>query len=251
MHTLRKLLTVTAVIIPIVFLTGCFQILHFLQLNADRSIDVRWRFTISRGLQEMGKQNQSQAAESGDSGDLMTKLNSSNGDLQKRLGNRVRNLSSRVTQTDKDVVMEVSFKTNEYINAPSEEMFDLMPSYNATTKQLAYHFRPEKKDEQKPAADEKPGEAGQAGQSGPGAQASGEEEGNPGEQIAKMIMGSARYNIVLAGEYKPTAAYVLMKNGKKADVVIQTLGPLFYIDFPFMSYLMEAKEGFDLIVQLR
>lgn len=66
-----------------------------------------------------------------------------------------------------------------------------------------------------------------------------------------MILGSARYQIYLTGEFDPRSAKVTGKNLDYPVQIIQ-IGNTHLIDFPFMAMANRAKdEPFELIVQLK
>jgi len=231
------------ILIPLFLFSGCFEIIHVLNLNTDGTIDVRWRFSMSKMFTE------NKPSEGGDSADKdpRQKMDEMKGEIERQIGRSVTNFTSSVTQTDTDLVMEVNFRTRDYVNVKTDEAFVLMPAYNPQTKQMVFHFKgDEKKAQQNPRQPAQTQGENSGSEEKPDG---GMDEGM--KKIGKMILSSARYQIFLGGRYSPDRAYVVLPGNVRKDLTILPIGNLFLIDFPFMSYMPDDKSGFDVVIQMK
>lgn len=227
-------------------LSGCFQVLHILTLNADKSISVRWRLSLPRAFTEP------KPGQPADEQGPRQKMEAARGDIEKQIGKTVSDFKASVIDTDTDSIFDISFKTKEYVNVKTEESFVLMPAYNEARRQLTFHFKGNDKKPSGPENSAKTPEGTPATDQEGTTPAPGAGDGMQGmEQITKMIASSARYQIILAGEYQPTRAHIQLPNNVKKDLPILSVGNVFLLDFPFMAYADTGKEGFDIVVTLK
>lgn len=227
-------------------LSGCFQVLHILTLNPDKSISVRWRLSLPRAFTEP------KPGQPADEQSPRQKMDAARGDIERQIGKTVSDFKAAVIDTDTDSIFDISFKTKEYLNVKTEESFVLMPAYNQATRQMTFHFKGnEKKAPPKPESTPKPPTA-DGEEPAPSAESADSGDGMQGmEQITKMIASSARYQIILAGEYVPTRAHIQLPGNVKKELPILSVGNVFLLDFPFMAYADTGKDGFDVIISLK
>lgn len=243
MRFAKSLLLFFFSVVLLFMLSGCFQVLHILTLNADKSISVRWRLSLPRAFTEP------KPGQPADEQSPRQKMDAAKGDIEKQIGKSVSDFKAAVTDTDTDSIFDISFKTKEYLNVKTEESFVLMPAYSPATRQLTFHFKGnDKKAPPKPESSPKPS-AADGEEPAPSAESGDGMQGM--EQIAKMIASSARYQIILAGEYVPTRAHIQLPGNVKKELPILSVGNVFLLDFPFMAYADTGKDGFDVVISLK
>lgn len=234
---LKKLL----LIIALVPLTCCFNVFHNIHKNKDGSFDIAWKFTISSALSQMAKQ--SPASDGGEKEDINTKLKQGIEELKNTYGEYIENITSKEIQDEFDsgVFMSFRIKTPEKIPANKIQSDDLpaIPVFNKKNNTLTFHFTPEetKKDSEKADSEEMETPSNSMG---------------PGpEQLAQMILGSARYQIYLTGDFKPVRA-VAKSEGFEIPVQMTEIDSAYLFDFPFMALGSKSNEKpYSLIIQLK
>ncbi len=218
--------------------TGCFQILHHLSLNDDGAIDVYWQFDISRSLAEMNKK-QPQKPDAEKKEDIFEKMDETKGELMEQLKGKVTDLKLSKIDDEYIVGIAISFKAKKYFDPKTkDDEFTIMPAYDKKKNTLTFYFnlKDDKKDEQKKEKKDNKGQQSALGM----------------EEIMNAVMSSARYQLILGGEYNPVKAVVKGNTtGKTYKVNVTKLGTQYMINIPFMSISMKEKKGFELIVYLK
>lgn len=228
-----KKLTLLLILSILLTFSGCFQILHFVGLNDDGSINVYWQFDISKSLAEKDAQEAKKKGKNKES--IKEKINKTKNDLPKKLKKYVTDLKVEEIKDEYLTGIAMSFKVKKYVNLPKEDRFVLLPRYNKKKKTLLLPFEADK-DAKKKKKQEKSTKKDDMGM----------------EQIFNSIFSSAKYQLVLGGKYEPVRAKVYGKTTKKNyEVKITRLGDQYLISIPFMSISMKEIDGFDLIVKLK
>ncbi|MBN1497238.1 MAG: hypothetical protein JXA07_10750 [Spirochaetes bacterium] len=238
------------VVLPLLFLTQCFQISHILDLKDDGSMDVRWVFRFSKAL-EQAQQGQQQAGEKKREslGDMMEKEKK---ELPESLKGLVKNLAFKKIESEFDAGMEVSFLVPDYAKFPfgkiKKEEFPLIPSYFPDKKQMVFHFEPMEKKDEKKKEKLKPGTGkGDAGEAPASTDQSMEQMG---KQITQLFLSSVRYQIFLGKKFSPEKV-IVKKGSMEKNVDIQRIGDVSMIDLPLFALFGEEEEPFDMIVLLK
>ncbi len=229
-------------LIPLFFsLSGCFNIFHFVGLNDDGTLSIRWRFTMSRALMEMSDKKNSadgpSGAEDPPEESLSEKLENAQSELSVKWKGKVKDLVVKNINSENDAGIDISFNAKPGTKLEEEDQFNLLPEVKG--KKIIFTFAPDKKEKKK---------------SGP----EGEEGGDPSggqefENIGKAILSSARYQIYLSGFSEPVKATMINKStGKSSNLQILKIGTVYLVEFPFMSLGMDKSEkGHALVVDLK
>lgn len=246
---MRKTALLFLLFLPLV---SCFNVFHHIHQKPDGSYEVSWKLTISSALAQMAdeqKKNLPGESESSEDGkeektgeskkDILSELEKGVREMKKTYGKHLTNIRSKEVKSEFDTGMLMTFVIPEPESVPknlsNSDRFPSVPLYDAKKNTLTFRFTPEKESEKKEEGPESDG-----GSLGPGP-----------EQLAEMILGSARYQIYLTGEFDPRSAKVTGKNLDYPVQIIQ-IGNTHLIDFPFMAMANRAKdEPFELIVQLK
>ena len=240
----RNIAAMALVLLPLFFLTQCFQINHILDLKDDGSLDVRWIFRFSKALE----QAQSQSGGEKKSGQSMTEMmEKEKKDMPESLKGLVKNLNFKKIESEYDFGMEVSFLVPDYAKFPNaklkKEDFPLIPQNIAAKKQILFHFEPSKQMEGK-KKDETKKEGSE------GSPAGDQSMDQMGKQLTQMFLSSVRYQIFLGKKFNVDRVFFKKGNNeKKLDML--KIGEITFIDIPLFSMFGESNEPFDLIVQLK
>ena len=113
-HMQRKL-SLLIIVCASLFFANCFQILNYIQFNGDGSLNVVWRFTISKSLAERPASEEEQ----GD--DFQTKMEEARQKVLANLGNKVKDLKAEVVDTEYDTGMIIAFKVPDRTKMPALE----------------------------------------------------------------------------------------------------------------------------------
>ena len=211
--------------------SGCFQVLHYLDLKENDTVNVIWQFNMSKSLAEQDKEK---GKKGGGADSILDKLEKSNTELPKKLKPYVKDLKIKSISDKFLVGISISFKAKKTTKLPKEERFPLLPTYNKKKNCLVFKFEPDEKAKKKDKEKgKKPNAMGM-------------------DKLFESILSSARYQVILGTRYVPVKAQIKgRKSGKKYPVTITNLGPQNMIDIPFMSISMKEKDGFDLIIYLK
>lgn len=250
-----------AIMIPLLVVSGCFQVMHVLDWKDDGAMAVQWTFRFSRALEEA---QQGQGAEKGKG--LTEMMEKQKKDLPDSLKDLVKDLKFEAIENDYDQGMTVSFMVPDYRNFPFEKMkgddFPLVPRYVPAKKQVVFHFEPVKKLNPVDAKDEKKEDtgdaAGQGGASGKGGEGeasgksgeAGDQMNEMGKQISRLFLSSVRYQIFLGRKFNVDR--VVIKKGKEEKKIpVQRIGDISLIDLPLFAMFGDNQEPFDMIIHLR
>ncbi|MCB1303953.1 MAG: hypothetical protein KDK37_06735 [Leptospiraceae bacterium] len=243
---MQRKLSLLIIVCASLFFANCFQILNYIQFNGDGSLNVVWRFTISKSLAERPASEEEQ----GD--DFQTKMEEARQKVLANLGNKVKDLKAEVVDTEYDTGMIIAFKVPDRTKMPAleggtgDDELPAFPIYDAKTNTLKVTF--ESKEKKEVAEEATPGEpsapSGEPGESS----AEGQEMDEMGNKIAKMVLSSARYQILISGKVPAKATSI---GTETKDVEILKLGDQYLIDYPFMSSLTDGSKKVDLVIQMK
>lgn len=234
-----------ALLVMILSFSGCFQILHYIGLNDDGSIDVYWQFDISRSLAEKDAEKNKRENKEAKKDSIMDRIEKTRNEFPDKLKKLVTDLEVKKIEDEYQVGVSISFKAKKYLELPKENQFNLLPEYNKSKNCLVFNFEPEKRDENGN------GKSGKAQKKDEKAKTT--DAGDQGMQkLLDSIFSSARYQVVLGGKYEPEKAEIKGRSsGKKIPVSIVKIGSQSLIVIPFMSISMAEEKGFDLYVFLK
>lgn len=251
---MKKTLRVLVCLLACTLLSNCFQILHFIDLKENGTMEVQWSFRFSKALEEMGKGDKK--------GGISEGVEKGKKEIPDKLKGVVQNLKVDVIQTDFDSGIQISFSVPNVAKIDSAKLqsedFPYIPQLDAKNKQLVFRFQPMKKDKkEEPSPD-----AGQAKKrENPDAPAKPDEstEEQPpkeqnmdqmGQQLGKLFLSSVRYQIVLGKTLTPASAMVRQGETQK-KVEVQRLGEQNLVDLPLFALYGEKEQPFDLVIQLK
>ena len=248
----------TAVLFSILFaLTGCFEITQVLSWGANDTLDVHWIFRYPKSIEKAG-------ASKGSGNDLAAQIEDTKKNINNTLGGRVKRLSIKKTETDYDVAQEMSFTVPRYSRLDFAKLagqdFPFVPMYNAGKKEVVFAFKamktekpakaddaqaPEATGEETPAedADSPPTDATQNDSSNQGMD-------DMGQQIAKMMLSSVRYQVILGDRMNPRRV-VIRKGDKETEIKPVKLGAMTMIDIPLYAVYGDDGAAFSLVVMLK
>lgn len=243
-----KYKSIVRVILPFIFLfvfANCFQILHFLSLNKDGSVDVRWRFTISKALSEMNKKKG--GAPSGDKKEeksIDEKLSGSVDEIQSSLKGIARDVKVEKIDTEFETGIDVSFTATKFAPVENEEEYPILPKYDKAKKQLIFTFKSKEKKDKKEKKEKEKKDKGES-------EEKASKGGDFGEKLGAVFLSSVKYQIILSGEYQPKEVFMIGKtSGKKKPLKFLKLGANYHLDIPLFAILSKEKAGADIVVQL-
>lgn len=231
----RPLRTLALSMVPLLFLSGCFQINHLLDLRDDGSLSVRWLFRFSKALE----QEQKGQPAGGKDKSLASTVDSKKGDLTAQLKGLVKDLQMKEVKTDYDSGLDLSFTVPKFAAFPHEsfkkEEFPMIPRYLADKKQLVFHFEPMKKEGEKKGGDAKP--AGDAGMD------------EMGRKITQLFLSSVRYQIMVGKSLAPKKVTVRQGATEKPVEPVR-FGDNTLVDIPLFILFGEKEQPFDLVFYL-
>ncbi|HBS04518.1 MAG TPA: hypothetical protein DEA96_06115 [Leptospiraceae bacterium] len=248
-NIMKRLLSLSLVCILSLGMANCFQIMNYLQFNQDGSLDVTWRFTISKSLA-----NASEKSGESDGKDFETEMAQGRKEIEDQLKNRVKDLKVDVISTEYDAGMMIRFSVPDIKKMPDlsqkvgDDKLPAFPVYDPKTHSLKVTFEQDKKE--KP---ENPAAAADAEIAGDPAGEPGNPEGSEssdqmGKELAQMILSSARYQVFISGEVPVKAS---AKGSEEKEIEIVKLGNSYLIDYPFMSSVVAEEQDIDLVIQLK
>lgn len=261
MSSLRRL---SSALLPLFFLTQCFQVTHAIDWRDDGALDVRWIFRFSKAL-DQAQQEQKEGEKKGDKKEesLSDMVDKQQKEIPANLKGLVKDLKVRKIESEFDAGMEVSFLVPNYEKFPygkmKKEEFPIVPQFLPSKKQLVFHFEPVKKDGQakdkgKKSESSQKGKQDKDGGSDTSGTAESEEAGKQMDDMTKkltqMFLSSVRYQIILGKRL--AADKVVIKKGeleRKGDIL--SIGDMTMIDLPLFALFGEKEEPFDLIIQLK
>lgn len=242
--------------ICILAFTNCFHVLHFINGNSDGSVEVLWRFTISRQFEELSKQNQ--PGEGGEKKEtLAQKIEKSKTELNGELAKHVDNFIIKGIETEHDMGLSISFKVKDYAAFPfgnlKDEEFPLLPQWDKKSKQITFTFKPNETTKTTTRAQsELPLVLVQTEMNEESPEEGTDSMNQMAEGLTKAILSSARYQIFLGGSFVPVKAEVRGKTkAAKSTLEIVPLGSNYLIDVPYVSFSDLDPQGYDVIVTLK
>ncbi|MBI39344.1 MAG: hypothetical protein CMF59_19500 [Leptospiraceae bacterium] len=227
--------------------TSCFQIMNYLQFNKDGSLDVTWRFTISRSLA-----NASEESNKSDGKNFEAEMAEGRKEIEEQLKDRVEDLKVDVISTEYDAGMMIRFKVPDIQKMPDlskrvgDDNLPAFPVYDPNTHTLRVTFEQDedsKTPEDTPASPDQPETSADSGASDD--TESGDEMG---KELAQMILSSARYQVFISGEVPVKAS---ARGSEEKEIEIVKLGNSYLIDYPFMSSVVAEEQDIELIIQLK
>lgn len=246
---MKRLFTILLVGVLAVSSGSCFQIMNYLQFNPDGSLDVTWRFTVSKSLA-----NASEKSGEGDGKDFETEMANGRKELENQLKDRVDDLKVDVISTEYDAGMMIRFKVPDVKKMPDlaqkvgDDKLPSFPLYDPKTNTLRIKFEQEEKAEapknDTTAESAETPENSEQGNENSNPQQSGDEMG---KELAKMILSSARYQVFITGKI-PVKATAIGSEEKSVEIV--KLGNSYLVDYPFMSSVVSEEQDIELIIQL-
>lgn len=270
-NRLRSLTVILiAVLAPLVF-SGCFSILHDLNLNKDGTVSVRWRFALSSAFGEMSKMQGG-----GEQASPVDDLAGADKELQDKYKGVADNVVAKKFEDEHNMGVDVTLtvKKLDKLTAaalPKDEL-PILPVFDAGKKELVFRFpssatkKLQADQSGTPAAGEGSTEMNGGDTEAP-AMAEGDSTSestetpaaDPGmdqmtQQMTKLFSSSATYDFVLGAGLAPKEAYILKtSDGTKKNLEILQLGEQTMIRFPFLSVLSDKtmEKGFDIVIKLK
>ncbi len=232
---LRRVLAPIAIIISALLMQGCFQILHFLNVNKDGTVDVQWRFVVSAAMRQTEKKQAARGGGGGPGGDnpasgMSKNIFDNKGQLKAELEKIATNVVVEDVNTDFDVIMKASFKAKKGARIPAGSKFasglPIYPDYDAVKKRMVFNFPSDKKAEKK----------GKDGQKKPA-------ENPQAKQLAAMMLSTGRYQIIIGGVKIKNVYLVTNKGDDKTRVRAIPMGNVTMINFPFLAAMAKYEDG--------
>lgn len=259
------------------FFSGCFEIVHYLDRDADNQLKVSWRFSLSNALSKGNGQGNKKAQ-------LLQKLKQSKKELEKKFKGLVSKMEVHQTSDEFEMGIEVELGIKDMTKIPANsslnEGFPLVPTYNRSLNQLTFIFLPSNKkknqlqtlkqdnfylaqftDDLTDDSEEDGGDKQQINPPSPPSQSP--KQSNPQhksfENMAKgmqgmvaQIMSSASYKIMLGEGFMVESVHLEgITSGEEYKIGYKKYGSLTMIRIPYMSLLLKEKKGFQLMVQLK
>ncbi|MBL8020021.1 MAG: hypothetical protein JNM27_10185, partial [Leptospirales bacterium] len=228
-------------------LSNCFQIMHFVDLKENGTMDVIWSFRFSKALEEMGKGDKK--------GGLSEGIEKGKKEIPEKLNGIVQNLKVEAIQTEFDSGIQISFAVPNFARVDAAKLqsedFPYVPSLDTQKKQLVFRFQPMKKDKkEEPSPD--------AGQAKKRETPDAPEESPPkeesmdqmGQQLGKVFLSSVRYQIILGKTLKPSGA-IVRQGETQRKLEVQTLGEQSLVDLPLFALYGDKEQPFELVIQLK
>jgi len=216
--------------------SSCFDIVHYIQQENNGSLKVKWIFSISSAF-NINPADPNQPS-------LKQKINTGEQELKNKLKEIVEEFQYKLIENEYEIGVQLEFTVKDLskvkqIDKVFEEGFPVLPIWKAKKKQLVFQFR--NKDNSLTPTKEELSENSE----------NPSQEEDPSKKIAKMIMSSASYRVVLGNNFIPKKVFIENPNSnKKQNLDFIQVGDQTHIRVPFMSLLMENEKGFDLIVQM-
>ncbi|MBN2352642.1 MAG: hypothetical protein JXD23_08760 [Spirochaetales bacterium] len=244
-------LKVAVLISTLLVLTGCFEITQVLSWGANDTLDVHWIFRYPTSIEKTG-------ASQGAGNDLASQIEDTKKNINDTLGSQVKNLSIKKTETEYDVSQEMSFTVPRYSRLNFGKLegqdFPFVPVYNAAQKEVVFTFKAVKTEKPADADDAEAPDATEEADAPPADATTDDSSGQGmdvmGRQIAKMMLSSVRYQIILGGRMDPRR--VIIRKGDKETVIKPvTLDSMIMIDIPLYAVYGEDGEAFSVVVMLK
>ncbi|MCR9141267.1 MAG: hypothetical protein NXI24_03385 [bacterium] len=269
---MRKYLRIGLIVLLPVMISGCFNIIHFVDVDKDGKVQVRWRMSVSSALAEMGAM---QDGPEQDEPGLAENLDEAKERIEEGLKGTAEKVAVQKFENDQhqgiDVALTLkSLAAMNEAKLPEDEM-PIVPIYDAKKKQLVFRFTPENTEQLK-GADEEPEpespemeskddadgsmEASDEDAMGPDA---GEEDPmggleQLGEKLGQLFASAANYDIFIGSGMPVKEAYIRSTSGKRGDTIeIIPLGQTSMIRFPLLGMISDddSDDGFEIVVQLK
>ena len=239
---LKRILTVLILPLCLLSLSGCFEIIHFLDLNKDGSVKVMWKFSMSNTLMEsMGEMKDKKGAggdSPGDAASDMTDIFNQKNEITKKLGKHVKDLKVTVNKDEYDISQVITFTAPKSSRALEHENLPIVPLYDAAKKQIVFDFSSLSKE----MADKEKEKSGE-----------GDEMNNPQmEKMGAAMLSTARYKVILGSSFNVKSAELVGKKAGTKKLTVTRLGNQALIDVPFFTAAMlDKSDSLKLIVYLR
>lgn len=263
--------------LPILLLTllfslstaNCFQILNYIQFNSDGSLDLTWRFTVSASMVDRPGPGGSEQ----DKEDFSSQMSQAEAEIQRKLKGSVEKLKIQEINTEYDRGLMISFhvpdarKMPRLNDLPGEEKLPAFPVYDPDSHTLRVTFENEEAetvsaDDSSPPSPDSSGDDssqkdGTEDANSESNEMSNEESDNTemdsqanqmGEELAKMILSSARYQVIISGAI-PHKAEAVASETQELEII--PLGSNYLIDYPFMSSVVAEKRDVELVIHLK
>ncbi|GIX41556.1 MAG: hypothetical protein KatS3mg129_1289 [Leptospiraceae bacterium] len=247
--------------IILIFLTGCFDIFHYIKINDNNSLDIKYRILVSSNLMEMGKETTEKENKKMDFMELRNTFENI-----KSLP-YIQNFHFKEIDNSIHKGFLVSFRINDIKNIISSDIekenhiYNIIPMIDKN--QIIFFFpnNQNKKEEINNTKDnkfenleniEKTGNQNQTEENSNNNQQKIIEEENTNKQmekIVKAILSSATYSIILKGKDIIKARLINISTNQDVNLNIEKLDHKEYmIDFPFTLFLDEGEKGYKIII---
>ncbi|MCB1307533.1 MAG: hypothetical protein KDK30_05105 [Leptospiraceae bacterium] len=258
---MRKLFTLTFVCMALALQPACFHILHVLHLNAQNQMQISWRLTVARAIQEMDQQNNEEGK------DFTTRMDEMVTEMRTKFEDERFNPEVNKVETDSEVGFQVNVNAGmNQLGAVGEKLRGVLPVYSAANKTLTLSFEPDQaqqlsgeEDEQTEAAQDEDSDADEHSADRPKGEDKDEQamdEGNAqmdelGKRIAQLMGSSATYDLILSGNLDVESVTLINRaTGARKNITLIPAGDVVIARFSLMD-LAEAEEGSDLILKLK
>ena len=267
MRMRTKLLRLAVIGLIPLMISGCFNIVHFIDVGADGKVQVRWRMSISSALAEMGSMNEAPGEQSAS---LDDDLEEARAEIRESLKGIAEKVQVNKFENDQAQGIDIALTVKSLAGMQSEKLpeneMPIVPGYDAKKKQLVFRFTPESASKLKA-----PGGQGEGDEDAEMAEGEDADEGAEdqesmqgqegmegmeqlGEKLGQLFASSASYDIVVGSGFKVKEAYVRTAAGKRgAQIEVLELGSVSMIRFPLLGMFAspEFEEGFEIVVQMR
>ncbi len=275
--SMRKYLRIGLIVLLPFFISGCFNILHYVDVGKDGKVQVRWRMSVSSALAEMGEM---QNAGEGGEQDLGADLDEAKKRIQENMKGLAEKLEIKNFQNEQTQGLDLSMTLKSVAALkdaalPEDEM-PIIPIFDAKKKQLVFRFTPESTEqlkggeEEPPAPDEDESEESMSSEDEDSAaeEEESEESMGPGpgdqdpmggleqlgEKLGQLFSSAASYDIYVGSGFDVKEAFARTAAGKRVQSIeVIRLGEVSMIRFPLLGMISEdeASDGFDIVVQLK
>lgn len=237
----QRIGALAVLILTPLLLTGCFDIIHYLDVHQDGTVSIRWRMSISRSFEKQGAQPTSPA----DTPDA--NMDSAAREYEKQYqgfadsvkANRFKN------QYDMGVDVNMRMKNLEHmaLAAFREDDMPIVPIYNKKSKELVFRFTQKNTSRLTGKPPAKPGTP-----EDPSAEAM-ESQNN---KLARLFFSTATYDIYMGSGFMIDSVQIRdMDTKETVDSEVITMGNYKLIRIPFLSAMMDHKKGYEVIIKLQ
>lgn len=274
---MQKYLRIGLIVLLPFLITGCFNIIHYVNVGKDGKVHVRWRMSVSSALAEMGDMQGGPGA----GGQKEPTLEENLADAKKEISESLKGLAEKVQvnsfENDQSQGIDVmlTLKGLAGLNAnslPKDEM-PIVPSYDAKKKELVFRFTPESTDKLKGAGEdqeggeEAPAESDESeetmsdSKAGDDAMGPDATEEDPmggleqlGDKIGQLFSSAASYDIIVGSGFEVKEAFARDSAGARGNKLeVIRLGEVNLIRFPLLGMISEddGEDGFEIVVKMK